>query len=37
MDDNDYDAQDADTMKKRDWDEFVEANPKGAGNRGNKG
>ncbi|KAG2211944.1 hypothetical protein INT47_004631 [Mucor saturninus] len=37
MDDNDYEAHDADTMKKRQWDEFVEANPKGAGNRGNKG
>ncbi|EPB85730.1 hypothetical protein HMPREF1544_07481 [Mucor circinelloides 1006PhL] len=37
IDDNDYDAQDAETMKKREWDEFVEANPRGAGNRGNKG
>ncbi|CAO3633501.1 unnamed protein product [Mucor hiemalis] len=37
IDDNDYDALDAETMKKREWDEFVEANPKGAGNRGNKG
>ncbi|RCH91201.1 hypothetical protein CU098_008715 [Rhizopus stolonifer] len=37
IDDNDYEAQDAETMKKREWDEFVEANPRGAGNRGNKG
>lgn len=37
IDDNDYEALDAETMKKREWDEFVEANPKGAGNRGNKG
>ncbi|CAO3627031.1 unnamed protein product [Cunninghamella blakesleeana] len=37
IDDNDYEALDADTMKKREWDEFVEANPKGWGNRGNKG
>ncbi|KAI9469094.1 MAG: TAP42-like protein [Benjaminiella poitrasii] len=37
IDDNDYEAQDAETMKKREWDEFVEANPRGAGNRMNKG
>ncbi|KAI8638086.1 TAP42-like protein [Parasitella parasitica] len=37
IDDNDYEAQDADTLKKREWDEFVDANPRGAGNRGNKG
>ncbi|CAO3627042.1 unnamed protein product [Cunninghamella echinulata] len=37
IDENDYDALDADTMKKREWDEFTEANPKGWGNRGNKG
>ncbi|KAI9354484.1 TAP42-like protein [Pilaira anomala] len=37
IDDNDYEALDAETMKKRDWDEFVDANPRGAGNRGNKG
>ncbi|KAI7873985.1 TAP42-like protein [Lichtheimia hyalospora FSU 10163] len=37
IDDNDYEAQDAETMRQRDWDEFVEANPKGWGNRGNKG
>ncbi|KAI9276944.1 TAP42-like protein [Phascolomyces articulosus] len=37
IDDNDYEALDADTMKKREWDEFTEANPKGWGNRGNKG
>ena len=28
---------DAQTMKARDWDEFVEANPKGAGNTINRG
>ena len=28
---------DAETMKARDWDEFVEANPKGSGNTLNKG
>ncbi|CDH49818.1 tor signaling pathway regulator [Lichtheimia corymbifera JMRC:FSU:9682] len=37
IDDNDYEAQDAETMRQRNWDEFVEANPKGWGNRGNKG
>ncbi|KAI8145108.1 TAP42-like protein [Fennellomyces sp. T-0311] len=37
IDDNDHEALDADVMKKREWDEFVEANPKGWGNRGNKG
>ncbi|KAI8081628.1 TAP42-like protein [Halteromyces radiatus] len=37
IDDNDYDALDAETMKQRDWDEFKEANPRGWGNRGNKG
>lgn len=31
IDDNDYEAQDAETMRQRDWDEFVEANPKGWG------
>jgi immunoglobulin-binding protein 1 len=29
--------QDAATMKAREWDEFVEANPKGAGNTINRG
>ena len=28
---------DAETMKAREWDEFVEANPKGAGNTLNRG
>ncbi|SAM09360.1 hypothetical protein [Absidia glauca] len=37
IDDNDYAALDAETMKQRDWDEFTEANPRGWGNRGNKG
>ncbi|KAI8337074.1 TAP42-like protein [Chlamydoabsidia padenii] len=37
IDDNDHDALDAETMKQRDWDEFTEANPRGWGNRGNKG
>ncbi|KAI8380981.1 TAP42-like protein [Radiomyces spectabilis] len=37
IDDNDEAAIDAETMKKREWDEFVEANPRGWGNRGNKG
>ncbi|KAI9488437.1 TAP42-like protein [Zychaea mexicana] len=37
IDDNDHEALDADTMKKREWDEFTEANPRGWGNRGNKG
>ncbi|CAO3587415.1 unnamed protein product [Absidia cylindrospora] len=37
IEDNDYEALDAATMKQRDWDEFVEANPRGWGNRGNKG
>jgi hypothetical protein len=31
IDDNDYEALDAETMKQRNWDEFTEANPKGAG------
>lgn len=31
IDDNDYEAQDAETMRQRNWDEFVEANPKGWG------
>ncbi|CEG78647.1 hypothetical protein RMATCC62417_13223 [Rhizopus microsporus] len=37
VDDNDYEALDAETMKQREWDEFTEANPRGWGNRGNKG
>jgi hypothetical protein len=31
IDDNDYEALDAETMKQRKWDEFTEANPRGAG------
>ncbi|KAJ1809635.1 Type 2A phosphatase-associated protein 42, partial [Coemansia sp. RSA 2598] len=34
IDDNDYKALDADTMKKREWDDFKDDNPRGAGNRG---
>ncbi|KAI8580727.1 hypothetical protein K450DRAFT_235661 [Umbelopsis ramanniana AG] len=37
IDDNDYEALDAETMKARDWDVYKEDNPKGWGNRGNKG
>lgn len=36
-DEDDERAQDAATMKAREWDEFVEANPKGAGNTINRG
>lgn len=36
-DEDDMAAQDAATMKAREWDEFVEANPKGAGNTMNRG
>lgn len=36
-DEDDVVAQDAATMKARNWDEFVEANPKGAGNTMNRG
>ena len=34
---DDLDAADAETMKARAWDEFVEANPKGSGNTINRG
>ncbi|KAJ2262225.1 Type 2A phosphatase-associated protein 42 [Coemansia sp. RSA 376] len=34
INDNDHEALDAETMKKREWDEFTDNNPKGAGNRG---
>ncbi|KAH8550944.1 TAP42-like protein [Umbelopsis sp. PMI_123] len=37
IDDNNYEALDAETMKARDWDEYKEDNPRGWGNRGNKG
>lgn len=36
-DDNDEAAIDAETYKARDWDEFKDANPRGWGNRHNKG
>ncbi|KAK9413861.1 putative Type 2A phosphatase-associated protein 42 [Seiridium unicorne] len=36
-DEDDYEKADAETMKARDWDEFVESNPKGAGNTLNRG
>ena len=36
-DEDDLEQVDAATMKARDWDEFVEANPKGAGNTLNGG
>ncbi|RKP03288.1 hypothetical protein CXG81DRAFT_2316, partial [Caulochytrium protostelioides] len=37
IDDLDYDALDADTLKKRAFDDFKDANPRGWGNRANKG
>ena len=37
MDEDDMDAADRATMKARDWDEYVEANPKGSGNTLNRG
>ncbi|EAA32660.1 TAP42-like protein [Neurospora crassa] len=36
-DEDDYEKLDAETMKARAWDEFVEANPKGSGNTLNRG
>lgn len=36
-DEDDVAAQDEATMKAREWDEFVESNPKGAGNTMNRG
>ncbi|KAK4231364.1 TAP42-like protein [Podospora fimiseda] len=36
-DEDDYEKADAETMKARAWDEYVEANPKGSGNTLNKG
>ncbi|KAJ3101215.1 hypothetical protein HDU97_001566 [Phlyctochytrium planicorne] len=36
-DDMDEDAIDAETMKKREWDKFTDDNPRGWGNRHNKG
>jgi len=37
LDEDNMQAVDAATMKAREWDEFVEANPKGAGNTLNRG
>ncbi|ORX54290.1 putative TOR signaling pathway regulator [Piromyces finnis] len=37
IDDNDEDALDAETLKQRKWDDFKDDNPKGWGNRMNKG
>lgn len=37
IDEDDHEAMDAATLKARNWDEFVEANPKGAGNTVNRG
>ncbi|KAK4146841.1 TAP42-like protein [Dichotomopilus funicola] len=36
-DEDNYEKADAETMKARAWDEFVEANPKGSGNTLNRG
>lgn len=37
VDEDDLEAADRETMKKREWDEYVEANPKGSGNTLNRG
>ncbi|GAB1733890.1 hypothetical protein NU195Hw_g7664t1 [Hortaea werneckii] len=37
VDEDDLDAADRETMKAREWDEYVEANPKGSGNTLNRG
>ncbi|KAL8714324.1 MAG: hypothetical protein Q9220_001655 [cf. Caloplaca sp. 1 TL-2023] len=37
IDEDDMDQADRETMKAREWDEFVEANPKGSGNTLNRG
>ena len=37
LDEDNLEQVDAATMKAREWDEFVEANPKGAGNTLNRG
>lgn len=37
LDEDDLERADAETMKAREWDEFVEANPKGGGNTINRG
>jgi immunoglobulin-binding protein 1 len=36
-DEDNYEKDDAETMKAREWDEYVEANPKGSGNTLNRG
>lgn len=36
-DEDDYEKGEAETLKARSWDEYVEANPKGAGNTLNRG
>lgn len=37
VNEDDYEAADRETMKAREWDEYVEANPKGSGNTLNRG
>ena len=37
VDEDDFEAADRETMKAREWDEYVEANPKGSGNTLNRG
>lgn len=37
VDEDDYEIADRETMKAREWDEYVEANPKGSGNTINRG
>ncbi|MCJ1447653.1 MAG: hypothetical protein MMC23_008164 [Stictis urceolatum] len=37
VDEDDLEAADRETEKKREWDEFVEANPRGSGNTLNRG
>lgn len=37
VDEDDLEKADAETMKAREWDEYVEANPKGSGNTLNRG
>lgn len=36
-DEDNFEKADAETMKAREWDEFTEANPRGAGNTTNRG
>lgn len=37
VDEDDYNIADQETLKARAWDEYTEANPKGAGNTLNRG